>query len=316
MQGFLKTKPALNQFLILISVVLVSFFVLGLVGTLALSAITGISIDQMADLSKLDFNKPGTINFLRGMQFVQFISLFVVPTIICTWLFTADRKKYLGLKRPSHSGFFLVAVGVMLIAIPFTNWLGQLNQNIPFPSGMEKWMKAQEDEAAQTIQALLSRQSVKDLVLNILCIAGLAAVGEELLFRGMAQRLLIKIFKSPWAGIIISAAIFSAMHMQFFGFLPRFALGVLLGVIYWYSGSLWVAILAHFIYDTVLIVLAWFYPEMLNEENNQQLYNLALGGIISLAVVVALVVWMRKRSTTSFEGVYAGDAVPVKDNPF
>lgn len=316
MQGFLKTKPAFNQFLILISVVLVSFFVLGLIGTLVLSSVTGIGISEMSDMSKMDFTKPGAIHFLRGMQLVQFISLFIVPTLICTWLFSENRKRYLWLKHPVHPGFFIAGVGLMLIAIPFTNWLGQLNQNIPFPAGMEKWMKAQEDEAAKTIQALLSRQTVQDLLLNIFFIAGLAAVGEELLFRGMAQRLLIKMFKSPWAGIIISAAIFSAMHMQFFGFLPRFALGILLGAIYWYSGSLWVAILAHFIYDTVLIVLAWFYPEMLNDESKLPMNGLAMAGIISLVLVAILLIWMKKRTVTTYESVYAEDAVPVKDNPF
>ena len=316
MQGFLKTKPAFNQFLILISVVLVSFFVLGLIGTLVLSSVTGIGITEMSDMSKVDFSKPGAINFLRGMQFVQFISMFIVPTLICTWLFSESRKKYLWLKKPAHPGFFIAGVGLMLVAIPFTNWLGELNQNIPFSPGMEKWMKAQEEEAAQTIQALLSRQTISDLLLNIFFIAGLAAVGEELLFRGMAQRLLIRIFKSPWAGIIISAAIFSAMHMQFYGFLPRFALGILLGAIYWYSGSLWVAILAHFIYDAVLIVLAWNYPEMLNDENNLPITSLAAAGMISLAVVGVLLIWMKKRTLTSYEEVYAQDAVPVKDNPF
>lgn len=316
MRGLLKTRSAINQFLMLVSVVLVCFFILGLVGTLVLSAATGIGISEMSDMSKVDFSKPGAIAFLRGMQLVQFISLFIVPTIICTWLFSENSKKYLGWLPPSNRGFIMVGIGLMLVAIPFTNWLGQLNQEIPFPSGMEKWMKEQEDEATRTIHALLSRQTVKDLLLNIFFIAGLAAVGEELLFRGLAQRLLIKMFRSPWAGIIIAAAIFSAMHMQFYGFLPRFVLGILLGAIYWYSGSLWVAMLAHFIYDVVLIVIAWYYPEMLNEENNLEIANLALGGVISLALVVMMVIWMRKRSGTRYETVYANDAVPVKDNPF
>lgn len=316
MKGLLKTKPALNQFLILVSVVLVSFFVCGLIGTLILSSVSGISITEMSDLSKLDLSKPGVISFIRGMQGVQFISLFVVPAMICLRLFTTDSRKYLGLKQPSHPGYLIAGIGVMLIAIPFTSWLGELNRNIPFPSGMANWMKAQEEDAANTIKALLSRHTVKDLLLNLIFIAGLAAVGEELLFRGMAQRLLIKIFKNHWLGIIVSAAIFSAMHMQFYGFLPRFALGVLLGLIYWYSGSLWVAILAHFIYDAVLIVLAYFYPEMLNDENTMQFSNLALGGIISLSLVVLLVTWMKKRTTITYNTVYGDDAVPVKNHPF
>lgn len=316
MQGFLKTKPALNQFLILVSVVLVSFFVVGLIGTLVLAAATGIGIGEMADLAKIDLSKPGVIGFLRGLQFVQFLSLFVVPTIICTWLFSENRKKYLWLKKPSNPGYLIVGVGIMLIAIPFTNWLGQLNQSIPFPSGIEKWMKEQEDDAAKTIQTLLSRHTIKDLLLNLFFIAGLAAIGEELLFRGMAQRLLTKIFRNPWAGIVISAAIFSAMHMQFYGFLPRFALGVLLGSIYWYSGSLWVAILAHFIYDAVLIILAWLYPEMLLDDKASSVGNLTIAGLVSLVPVVVLLFWMKRRSPTSYETAFADDAIPVKDNPF
>lgn len=316
MKGFMKTKPAGNQFLILVSVALVSFFVIGLIGTLMLSATTGIGLEKMTDMSKLDFSRQEVVNFLRGMQVIQFVSLLVIPVFICLWLFSTDNKKYLGWKNPSQPGYIIAGVGVMLIAIPFTNWLGQLNQSIPFPSGWEAWMKQQEEEAGRTIKALLSRHTIQDLLLNLVLIAGLAAVGEELLFRGMAQRLLIKMFKSPLAGIIVSAAIFSAMHMQFYGFLPRFALGILLGLIYWYSGSLWLAMLAHFIYDAVLIILAYLYPEMLNDENTVPLTNLALAGTISLALVSVLVIWMKKKSAITYDWVYADDAVPAKNHPF
>jgi uncharacterized protein len=295
MRGFMKTKSALNQFLILISVVLVSFFVVGLIGTFILSAVTGIGISEMADLSKMDFTKASNVNLLRGMQGVQFVSLFLIPTIFCTWLFSTDTKKYLGLKPPSNTGFIVAGLGVMLIAIPFTGWLGELNRNIPFPDEMAGWMKEKEADAARTIQALLSRHTIQDLLLNIL-------------FRGMVQRLLIKMFKSPWAGILVSAALFSAMHMQFYGFFPRFALGILLGLIYWYSGSLWVAILAHFVYDAVLIILAYNNPQMIEAENSMPMSNLVL--------VFVLVSWMRKKSVTRFNLVYAGDESPVKNHPF
>ena len=212
-------------------------------------------------------------------------------------------------------GYFVVAAGILLLSLPLVSFLGELNRNVQFPAGIANWMKAQEDEAAKTIKALLSKHTIKDLILNIVCIAGLAAVGEELLFRGVAQRLLIKWFKSPWAGIIIAAFLFSAMHVQFYGFLPRFVLGILLGVIYWYSGSLWTAMLAHFIYDAALIVLVYFNPESLNDENTLNLSNIALGAAISFALVVFLVIWMKKKSTVTYTNVYAGDK-QVKDHPF
>ena len=316
MKGFMKTKSAGNQFLVFLSVVAVCFFVIGLIGTFILSAITGISLEQMADLSGMDFSKSAHLNFLRGMQAVQFVSLFLVPVWICTWLFSGDSGQYLGLKAPSSRGYILAGVGVMLVAIPFTGWLGELNRNIPFPSDMASWMHQKEQEAEKTITALLSRRTVTDLLLNLVFIAVFAAVGEELLFRGMVQRLLIKMFRSPWAGILISAALFSAMHMQFYGFLPRFALGILLGAIYWYSGSLWVAMLAHFVYDAVLIIVAYTNPETVKQENNLSMSNLALAGSISLFLVILLLEWMRRRSVTSYEKVYAGDKRPPKNHPF
>lgn len=316
MRGSLKSKPALNQFLVLLGVVLISFFVIGMIGTLIVSALTGIGINEMSDLAKMDFSRPAVVNFLRGLQLVQFISMFVVPVFLCSHLFSTNSRQYLGFKKPSHAGYIITGVGIMLIAIPFTGWLGELNKNISLPGNMENWMKVKEEEAARTIKALLSRDTIQDLLLNLIFIAGLAAVGEELLFRGMAQRLLTKLFRSPWAGIIVTAVIFSAMHMQFYGFFPRLGLGILLGAIYWYSGSLWVAILAHFIYDAVLIIAAYFNPQMLEEENIPQLTNIALGGTISLALVIFLLVWMKKKSATTYETVYADDAIPVKNHPF
>ncbi len=315
MKGLLKSKPPLTQFIILISIALASFFLIGILGTIVLSKIAGMNLETMSDSSKWDYNSPALLTVIRGMQIIQFVSLFLIPSFLCAWLFSTDSKKYLGLKKPYNMGYFLVAAGVLLLSLPLVSFLGELNRNVQFPAGIANWMKELEADAAKTIKALLSKHTIKDLMLNIICIAGLAAVGEELLFRGVAQRLLIKIFKSPWAGIIISAFLFSAMHMQFYGFLPRFVLGTLLGVIYWYSGSLWTAILAHFVYDAALIILVYFNPESLNDENSLNLSNIALGAAISAALVVLLVMWMKKKSTVTYSQVYADDK-QVKDHQF
>ncbi len=316
MKGLLKAKPPLTQFIILVSIALASFFILGLIGTVALSKITGMGLETMSDPSKWDYNSSTLATVIRGMQVIQFISLFLVPTFLCACFFSTDSKKYLGLKKPPNAGYFLVAVAVMLLALPLVSFLGELNRNVQFPAGIANWMKEQEAEATKTIKALLSKHTIKDLVLNIICIAGLAAVGEELLFRGVVQRLLIKLCKSPWIGIILAAFLFSAMHVQFYGFLPRFVLGIFLGAIYWYSGSLWTAILAHFVYDAFLIVLVYFNSESLNDENTLNLSNIALGAAISLALVVFLLMWMKKKSRVTYNEAYADDAVPVKDHPF
>lgn len=316
MKGLLKTKSAGNQFLLLVSIALVSFFLVGLVGTVILSVLTGMDIKEMGDMTKWDYSKPATISFIRGMQIIQFVSLFLIPTFICARLFSTDTRQYLRLRQPSARSYWIIGVLVMILAIPFVQWLGELNRGIRFPSEIEHWMKAKEAEANKTVMALLSRQTINDLILNIICIAGLAAVGEELLFRGMAQRLLIKMFKSPWPGIIIAAFLFSAMHLQFYGFFPRFVLGILLGIVYWYSGSLWTAILAHFVYDALLITLAYFNPAMLNEETAVKLSSIALTAAVSFVMMILAVNWMIKNSRTYYNEVYADDKIPVKDHPF
>lgn len=316
MQGLLKSRSAGTQFLILICIALVSFFIISLIGTLILASMSGMKLKELSDLSKWDYSKPEVIFLLRGMQVVQFISLFLIPTFVCARLFSTNTKKYLGLKAPSNLGYLAVSIAIMLISIPLINLLGELNKNVQFPADIEKWMQKSEKEAAKSVQALLSKHTVKDLLLNIICIAGLAAVGEELLFRGMVQRLLIKMFKSPWIGIIIASILFSAMHLQFYGFLPRFVLGVFLGAVYWYSGSLWVAMLGHFVYDTLLITLAYFYPDMLNDESVVKISSLAFAGAVSAGLVGMALVWMKNRSTVTYEEVYADDAIPYKDHPF
>ena len=146
-----------------------------------------------------------------------------------------------------------------------------------------------------------------------------AGIGEELFFRGILQRLFVRVTKNPWAGIIITAIIFSSIHFQFYGFFPRLLLGILLGAIYWYSGSLWVAIVAHFLYDAAIIVLVYFNPHML--ENTEatlikgQEIALVSGALVSLIVTFVILRVMQKKSVTRFEEIYSDD-FPKKEDDF
>ncbi len=316
MRGMLKSKSPGTQILLVISMALVGVFIIGMIGTLILAPITGMSLIQLSQPAKWNYNDPAVITAIRGMQLIQFISLFVFPVWICSRLFSTNGNEYLGLRKPPEFSFYLIAVLAMIVALPLVNWLGELNRSIRFPPDIEQWFKIKEENAAKMIQALLQRHTIKDLLLNIIFIAALAAIGEELLFRGLLQRLFIKFFKNHWIGIIVSAILFSALHMQFYGFFPRLALGILLGLIYWYSGSLWVAILAHFVYDAALIILAYNMPEMIKDESTVEMGNMYALGSLSLVLIVLAVVWMKKKSHVTYEQVYADDKVPVKDNPF
>jgi membrane protease YdiL (CAAX protease family) len=278
-------------------------------GVMILSYITGISILEMGDAANWDYNNPALLDFIRGMLVIQFIGLFVLPCIIFAYFADSRPMEFLGLKKPDKSFYYLAGALALVVSLPLVDWLGAINREINFPDVMKGWMEKSEDDAARQIEFLLSRNTTKDLLINLVVVAVFAGVGEELLFRGVLQRLLIRIFKSPMAGIIVVAFVFSAIHFQFFGFLPRFILGIVLGLIYWYSGSLWPAIIAHFVYDAVAVIAVHFNPELLtNTEATLFTDHISwIYAIISLLLMGAIIWYMKVQSTITYEKVYAKD---------
>lgn len=316
MRGFLKNKPAFNQLLIVAGVTLMSLFVIGAIGSLIVSMVAGVPFSEMADTKNWNYSSPKTLFVLRGLLLVQFFALCVIPSYIAARLFGENNNRYLGLKPPSNLIYFVAGVALLLFSTPLVGWLGELNNNVNFPSGIESWMREKENEAGETAKALLSLRTPADLLLNIFFIGVLAGVGEELLFRGVIQRILIRMLKNHWAGIIVAAFVFSAVHFQFYGFVPRFLLGIFLGLIYWYSGSIWTSMLAHTIYNSVQVILVYYNPEMLAKNNPVETGNLAVAALVGTAISFGLVWWMKTKSTTTYNEVYADDMKPYKDHPF
>ncbi|HEX2628090.1 MAG TPA: CPBP family intramembrane glutamic endopeptidase [Chitinophagaceae bacterium] len=317
MKGLLKAKSATSQLVTLLGVVLVSSFVIGALGSTIVSIVTHVSLEDITKMATAKVIEPRMIPVIRGLQVVQFFALFLVPCIICSYLFSERPARHLGLKPPHTAAFIFAGILLMIIAYPFSGLLGELNRIIPLPASWETWITEKETDAAKSMKAMLGGQNIQTLITNLVVIAGLAAVGEELLLRGMVQRIFTRMFKSPWAGIIISAVLFSALHMQFKGFLPRVALGMILGAVYWYSGSLWVAILAHFFYDAALILLVYFNPSLLEQDTvmDDQKLSLVVMGIISLVLTAGLMRWMILKSKTRYEEVY-DEELNAKDHPF
>jgi membrane protease YdiL (CAAX protease family) len=316
MQSYLKTRSAWSQFFIFLSLVFSGLLIfVMMIGTFAATKATGLSLFEVSDMANWDSADSRYALFLRIMLVVQFAGLFLVPVLVFAYLSDPRPAQYLGL-RPTAPLFFIAGILVMVVSIPLVEYLGALNQKIRFPAGMEGWMKSAEKEAQQQIGLLLKQRSVSNLLLNIIMIAGFAGIGEELFFRGVLQRLFIWGFKNVWVGILLSAFLFSALHMQFYGFFPRFLLGILLGVLYWYSGSIWPAIAAHFFYDALLIVLAYFNPQMITEEQSSLIAPSLQGAfaVLSAVLTAALVWYMRKNSRTDTALLHY--VPPKDDNPF
>jgi membrane protease YdiL (CAAX protease family) len=208
-----------------------------------------------------------------------------------------DRPGYhLGLRPATRSSFYLLAILMLIFAFPLEEWLMAINKQIP----LWHWMVSAERDNDRQVEAFLKVHHPYDPVINVLIMAAIPAFCEEICFRGALQRIMIQICKRPLAGILVSAFLFSFFHFQFEGFLPRMFLGGLLGFAYWYSGSLWVPIAAHFFFNASQIIVAMYAPEFMTKNPSIPL----LFVFLSLVIVVGLLSGMRGRSTASYAAVY------------
>lgn len=197
-----------------------------------------------------------------GMKIAQGLSsifMFVVPPIV--YYYITRRKNQMqslgfrSLKQPWW--LLIIGVALMFISMPVTNQLTRWNEAMQLGGVFEKleeYLKMLEETAAATTEKMLNVGTIGGLLLNLLIIALIPAVGEELTFRGVLQQGLTRKM-NPHAAIILSAAIFSFIHFQFYGFLPRMFLGILLGYMFYITGSLWTSIAMHFVNNGTAVVV-------------------------------------------------------------
>ncbi len=149
---------------------------------------------------------------------------------------------------------------MMISVIPFINYLAEINLRMEFPiKSVDRLLRSLEGEAEEIMSAFTATKTMGGLLVNLLMIGVIAAVGEELIFRGLLQRLLYGMVKNVHVAILITAILFSAFHFQFFSFLPRFVLGLILGYLMFYGRSIWYPILAHFVNNTMGVIYYYFY---------------------------------------------------------
>jgi membrane protease YdiL (CAAX protease family) len=177
--------------------------------------------------------------------------------------------------------------------LPFLHWSALINEMMHLPewlNSVENWMKSSEQNAKEITDAFLSDTSASGLIINLIMIALLPALGEEFLFRGVLQKLLHQWFKNVHWAVIVSAVIFSAMHFQFYGFLPRTILGVLFGYLFVITKSLWIPITAHFINNGAAVVAAYLFQQQFLESDYHEFGRTTdfLWVLISAITVVAL----------------------------
>lgn len=197
---------------------------------------------------------------LRIATVVQDCVIFVLPAAITAVLIAPLPANFLGINQRIDMKQLLLAVAAMLVSIPAINWCVDFNENICLPEslkGVEDWMRIHEEDARNSVKILLGSSGIGSLIVDILIVGLLAGFSEEFLFRGAIQQLFttakINIHLSIW----LTAFIFSAIHMQFFGFFPRLLLGAYFGYLLYWSRSLWLPVIIHALNNSIVVYATW-----------------------------------------------------------
>ncbi|MBL7772092.1 MAG: CPBP family intramembrane metalloprotease [Chitinophagaceae bacterium] len=287
---YLTYYSAATQFVIFCALLSMGFLIGGFFFESSVSRFLNIKGEDVQQLTNI---KPAMAATLRWILPVSNFLILFVPALVFSYLAYPKPTEYLGVKKKNLPIFITLALLWFVCSLPFSSWLERWNALLPWVQQFEK----SSDHLDQLGTSMLNLHSSGDLLLNLFFIALLPAIIEEVFFRGCLQQLLLNWLKGKeYLVIVLVALIFSAFHMQMSAFLPRFFLGLLLGLTYFWSANLWNSILIHFINNALIVVLFNLQQRGKIHINLQQLPDVpwffALG---SLLFSIAIGLWFYKK---------------------
>ncbi|NOY38001.1 MAG: CPBP family intramembrane metalloprotease [Chlorobi bacterium] len=289
-----ETSPFV-QLLFLLFLSLLTFLIITFSGTLLAVPLFHIKLSQINELAG-HLDEPATVGILKYLQFLQSLSLFLIPSLLFLFL-TRDRwSRFIGLSSTGGWVAMTLVILIMIFLIPVNNVLAGWNSKLHLPqslSGLEDMMRRMEDNAAQLTQAFLKMNSFGAFLINLAIVAVLPALSEELMFRGAIQPIFIKWTRNVHAGILITAFLFSFFHFQFFGLIPRWVLGVIFGYLFYWSKTIWLPVLAHFINNGLAVTVYYIYGSQVVEQKVDTIgtaddWSLAVVGFVLVGTLLYL----------------------------
>lgn len=241
---------------------------------------------------------------LRISAMIQDIVLFILPALATAVIATRRSAALLCVRRLPSMKLILLATAVMVAAIPAIEAVIYWNDNIDFSflgADVEALLRSVENTSAQTLAQLMGDGNIGSLIMNLLIVGIAAGFSEELLFRGTIQRLFQCTGMGPHLAIWVTAIIFSAVHMQFYGFVPRMLLGAFFGYLLYWSRSLWLPVFAHALNNSIYVVTAWLHVRAGESvlDSEPALWSPAATIVSALAATVLLWAMARRRSRDS-----------------
>ncbi|WP_207536338.1 CPBP family intramembrane glutamic endopeptidase [Desertivirga arenae] len=257
------------------------------------------------DILNINKGVGSNINALKLVQLFSSIGTFIVPAFVFAKQESKDSFEYLNLNKRTDLLILISAVVIFFSFTPFIEWTIVQNSKMKLPgflSDLEIWMRQKEDEMAVLTRQFLIMKSPSDLLINLLIIAIIPGIGEELLFRGCLQKILSKWTKNYHLGIWLAAVIFSAIHVQFYGFIPRMLLGALFGYLFHWGKNLVIPMIAHSINNGTAVIGAFILQkngeslDKIDEQNSYPLYVAILSFIVGVGLLALFKSQLEKKS--------------------
>jgi membrane protease YdiL (CAAX protease family) len=259
MKGFIS--PSLHPFksLLLFTVfAMAGLFIGNFLAMLLIKLFWGFGLMDISNMLARPADYPESRSALVLFQGVVHLVGFTIASLVFLRVNAHRPAAFLSPRATVPFHLLLGSAVLMLVILPAASWLVYWNANVDFPpflDAFEQWAKAKEDLLRELTLELTKINSIPQLILGMVVFAVLPAIGEELAFRGIVQNELHRWWKNPHVAIWVAAIIFGAIHMQFYGVVPRIMLGVLFGYLYWWSGNIWVPIIGHFMNNGFMVLM-------------------------------------------------------------
>ena len=292
----LAKDSAFKQLFFFLAMIFVSGFLFTFLGTVIAVLLEGGNVIETL-LQGADF----TTLQMKIIQASSHIGLFLVPSLLYAYLSGKGIWTYLHIKSLPAYTMILMSIMLLVLSIPLIALLNEWNMAMKLPafmSGLENWMKNMEEQAREATLSFLSTDRPIIYISNLLVFALLPALGEELVFRGVLMQIFSRFMKNIHLNILFTAFLFSALHLQFYGFIPRFAIGIMLGYLLVWSGSLLLPMLFHFLFNSTTITAYYLFHSNAIEQNPDELgitHKLAYLGL-NVALLLIIFWWFKRRS--------------------
>ncbi|MBA3673404.1 MAG: CPBP family intramembrane metalloprotease [Chitinophagaceae bacterium] len=256
------------------------------IGSLAIGAVWTMLTNRSVLTMEADMLKPEYYSAITAVQVVSTFFIFFVPAHFFALICYRKPLTYLGFNFRFSGKQVMLMIGILILTFPLSASLSELNKMIPLTEYWEKKFKAWELVREAQEAVLININSFSRYIISLIVIALLPAIFEETFFRGGLQNLFTRWFKGPWVAIILTAIIFSLIHLSFYGFLVRFVLGLVLGFIFYYSGSVWLSILFHFLFNGIQVTALYIMTvNGIKNKNIEESFPLWAGAIALLLLV-------------------------------